>query len=55
MTLAENQTRPIERLHEFSSRVFMHLGVPRDDARIAADLLAAAQNPFVNQSHEEFA
>ena len=42
MPLAEVQTHPIERLHEFSSRVFMHFGVPRDDAQIAADVLAAA-------------
>lgn len=42
MTAAENQTYPIERLHEFSSRVFMHFGVPPDDAHIAADVLAAA-------------
>ena len=42
MPLAEAQTHPIERLHEFSSRVFMHFGVPRDDAQIAADVLAAA-------------
>src|SRR5262245_978038 len=42
MTVAENQTHPIERLHEFASRVFMHFGVPRDDAHIAADVLAAA-------------
>jgi LDH2 family malate/lactate/ureidoglycolate dehydrogenase len=42
MTVAEIQTHPIERLHEFSSRVFMHFGVPSDDAQIAADVLAAA-------------
>ena len=42
MTVAENQTYPIERLHEFSARVFMYFGVPRDDAHIAADVLAAA-------------
>jgi L-2-hydroxycarboxylate dehydrogenase (NAD+) len=42
MTVAENQPYPIERLHEFSARVFMHFGVPRDDARTAADVLAAA-------------
>lgn len=33
---------PIERLHEFSARVFAHFGVPRSDARHAADVLAAA-------------
>jgi LDH2 family malate/lactate/ureidoglycolate dehydrogenase len=42
MTVAENQTHPIERLREFSARVFMHFGVPRDDAYIAADVLATA-------------
>src|SRR5947209_4933167 len=42
MPLAEVQTHSIERLHEFSSRVFMHFGVPRNDALIAADVLAAA-------------
>ena len=42
MPLTEVHTHPIERLHEFSSRVFMHFGVPRDDAQIAADVLAAA-------------
>jgi L-2-hydroxycarboxylate dehydrogenase (NAD+) len=42
MTGAVNQTHTIERLHEFSSRVFMHLGVPPDDAHIAADVLATA-------------
>src|SRR5271167_1789711 len=42
MTIAENRTYPIERLHEFSARVFTHFGVPRDDANIAADVLAAA-------------
>src|SRR6516225_7706326 len=42
MPPAEVQTHPIERLHEFSSRVFMHFGVPRDDAQMAADVLAAA-------------
>ena len=31
---------PIEQLHEFSTRVFMHFGVPQVDARLAADVLA---------------
>lgn len=31
---------PPERLHEFSSRVFEHFGVPRDDAELAADVLS---------------
>jgi len=42
VTVAESLTQPIERLHEFSARVFMHFGVPQDDAHIAADVLAAA-------------
>lgn len=36
------QTYPIERLHEFASRVFQHFGVPTDEAREAADVLALA-------------
>jgi LDH2 family malate/lactate/ureidoglycolate dehydrogenase len=39
---AELQTFPVERLHEFSSRIFQSLGVPADDARLAADVLAAS-------------
>jgi L-2-hydroxycarboxylate dehydrogenase (NAD+) len=42
MTGAESQTYPIERLREFSARVFMYFGVPPDDAHLAADVLAAA-------------
>jgi LDH2 family malate/lactate/ureidoglycolate dehydrogenase len=38
----EIRTYPSERLHEFSARVFRHLGVPPDDARQAADVLAAS-------------
>ena len=33
---------PIERLREFSIRVFTHFGVPKEDADQAADVLAAA-------------
>jgi L-2-hydroxycarboxylate dehydrogenase (NAD+) len=33
---------PIERLREFSTRVFIACGVPDDDARVAADVLASA-------------
>ena len=32
----------VERLHEFSTRVFAHFGVPAADARQAADVLAAS-------------
>ena len=42
MTIAETRTYPIELLREFSVRVFTHYGVPRDDAHIAADVLACA-------------
>src|SRR5713226_4470783 len=42
MTDVENRTYPIERLHEFSARVFLQFRVPRDDAYLAADVLAAA-------------
>jgi L-2-hydroxycarboxylate dehydrogenase (NAD+) len=59
MTVAENPTYPIERLHEFSARVFMHVGVPRDDAHLAADVLAAADlrgvdSPGVARLHAYF-
>lgn len=33
---------PIDQLHTFSRRLFEHLGVPPEDARQAADVLAAA-------------
>ena len=33
---------PIEQLRAFSERIFMHFGVPEDEARQAADVLAAA-------------
>ena len=33
---------PLEQLHEFSRRVFEHFGVPEDEARLAADVLGAA-------------
>jgi len=36
----ELMTYPVERLHEFSMRVFIHFGVPETDARLAADVLA---------------
>jgi LDH2 family malate/lactate/ureidoglycolate dehydrogenase len=38
----ETQIYPIERLREFSTRVFRHFGVPETDARLAADVLAAS-------------
>lgn len=40
MTDVETTTYPIERLHEFTRRVFAHFGVPEADAQIAADILA---------------
>jgi LDH2 family malate/lactate/ureidoglycolate dehydrogenase len=36
----ELTTYPVELLHEFSMRVLIHFGVPGDDARLAADVLA---------------
>src|SRR5262249_56521285 len=38
----ETRSYPIERLAEFSERVFRHFGVPEPDARQAADVLAAS-------------
>ena len=40
--MSEERVFPAERLHEFSVRVFLHLGVPEGEARTAADVLAAA-------------
>jgi L-2-hydroxycarboxylate dehydrogenase (NAD+) len=37
-----DDTFPWERLHEFTARVFRHAGVPEADARLAADVLSAA-------------
>ena len=42
MTEAQAITYPIEHLHDFAARVFVRLGVPDDDARQAADVLATA-------------
>lgn len=36
------KTYPIEHLREFSTRVFLHLGVPGDEARQAAEVLTLA-------------
>src|SRR5437868_623202 len=41
MADAATQTFPIERLHEFTVRVFVSFGVPAADAQQAADVLAA--------------
>ena len=38
----ETKLFPAEMLHEFCARVFMHFGVPKSDATLAADVLAAA-------------
>ena len=35
-------TYPVERLREFSTRVFAYFGVPEADARLAADVLATS-------------
>jgi L-2-hydroxycarboxylate dehydrogenase (NAD+) len=42
MTDVETKILSIESLKEFSARVFRHFGVPEDDAKQAADVLAAA-------------
>ncbi|MBI5432455.1 MAG: Ldh family oxidoreductase [Planctomycetes bacterium] len=42
MSVPEFTTYPVERLHEFSVRTFVHFGVPKQDARVAADVLALA-------------
>jgi LDH2 family malate/lactate/ureidoglycolate dehydrogenase len=42
MIEVETRTFSIESLKEFSTRVFRHFGVPKDDAEQAADVLAAA-------------
>jgi L-2-hydroxycarboxylate dehydrogenase (NAD+) len=42
MPEVETLTYPIERLQEFSKRVFLHFGVPEDDARLAAEVLASS-------------
>jgi L-2-hydroxycarboxylate dehydrogenase (NAD+) len=40
LDMTEVKTFPTERLREFSTRVFLHFGVPEADARLAADVLA---------------
>ena len=40
--MTEVKTYPSERLREFSTRVFLHFGVPEVDARLAADVLATS-------------
>jgi L-2-hydroxycarboxylate dehydrogenase (NAD+) len=42
MTDVETKSFPIEALREFSTRVFVHFGVPRNDATQAAEVLASA-------------
>jgi L-2-hydroxycarboxylate dehydrogenase (NAD+) len=42
MASLEVKVFPIEALREFSTRVFLHFGVPKPDAAQAADVLAAA-------------
>ena len=40
--MVEFRTYRIEQLREFSSRVLQHFGVPKRDAELAAEVLAAA-------------
>lgn len=42
MTDIETKIYPIERLREFTTRVFLHYGVPQADAEQASEVLAAA-------------
>ena len=42
MAEIESKIFPIERLREFCTRVFLHLGVPKNDAEQAAEVLACA-------------
>lgn len=42
MTYAEIKVFPVEALREFSTRVFLHFGCPKEDAAQAADVLARA-------------
>jgi L-2-hydroxycarboxylate dehydrogenase (NAD+) len=42
MGVAETKVFPIQALHEFSTRVFVHFGVSKTDAAQAADVLASA-------------
>src|SRR5690349_12219899 len=42
MAEIESKFFPIERLHEFCTRIFLHFGVPKKDAEQAADVLACA-------------
>jgi L-2-hydroxycarboxylate dehydrogenase (NAD+) len=42
MICTETKICPIEALREFSARVFLHFGCPKEDAEQAADVLACA-------------
>src|SRR4029077_1627980 len=42
MANVEAKVFPIEELREFSTRVFLHFGVPKSEAEQAADVLASA-------------
>src|ERR1700747_365712 len=42
MICAETKVLPIEVLLEFSTRVFLHFGCPKEDAEQAADVLSCA-------------
>lgn len=42
MATVETKIFPIETLREFSTRIFLHFGVPKADATQAADVLASA-------------
>src|SRR6266446_6820013 len=42
MAEVETKVFPIEALREFSTRMFLHFGVPKEDAAQAADVIASA-------------
>jgi L-2-hydroxycarboxylate dehydrogenase (NAD+) len=42
MAVVDTKVFPIEHLRDFTTRIFLHFGVPNDDAAQAADVLACA-------------
>ena len=47
MAAVETKVFPIEVLREFSTRVFLHFGIPKADATQAADVLASADGSLL--------
>lgn len=50
MPEVEVRTYPLSYLHNFSKQVFMHFGVPEEDAHLAADVLSASDRRGI-ESH----